>query len=608
MLKGVLSLTKRSIEKASVSIAGLSLILSLGAGTTALAGDTAFAIVSSKGNYWKPAAVTEGSGSATVTIGNQKKQKWHGFAGCFNEAGWDALGVLDSAERDRAIRLLFDKKDGIGFPWGRIPIGASDYALDRYTLDDAPGDDFTMQHFSINRDKGCLIKFIKAAQAVKPDIKFWASPWTPPPWMKKNTLSGGDGFDGGLMRNEPTVFEAHALYFSKFIQAYTSEGIEINAVCPQNEPGYLREYPTCGWGKYNSHDGKDVDDPEYLSTFVAEYLAPKLGQDHPGTEIWFGTLSNNVTAPGYWNGMKQKLGQNVKNVIKGLGLQWNNVTMVKANATEGYFVFCSEHQCGNYYWLGDQGKLATGREDANRDNFLKGLAPNNHAYGEESWDLFKKWIDEGVHLYSAWNMVLDSKGLNLNRSLQWPQNALLAVDRTAKFLEVTPYYYVMRHIAQYVDTGASYLGGGSNAMAFVNPDGGIATVVSNTGGQTDMTISVGGKTYKFTHPGKGWATLYTGPWPPAWYNTTKGTTPARLPVEKTALKVFCKAGGYRIALPSREAGRIELLTVSGRVLGSGNIPQGSREITLPSHVSHTGMLLVRVVYGNRAHTARLVNY
>ena len=117
---------------------------------------------------------------------SQTQQKWYGFAGCFNEAGWDALKVLSEADRTKAIKLLFDKNDGIGFGWGRIPIGASDYALNRYSLCDGAGDDLNMARFSIERDKGCLIQYIKAAQAVKSDLKFWASPWTPPPWMKKN--------------------------------------------------------------------------------------------------------------------------------------------------------------------------------------------------------------------------------------------------------------------------------------------------------------------------------------------------------------------------------------------------------------------------------------
>ena len=63
-------------------------------------------------------------------------------------------------------------------------MGASDYAIDRYTLDET-ADDTALASFSIARDMKKLIPFIKAAQAVKADIRFWSSPWTPPTWMKQ---------------------------------------------------------------------------------------------------------------------------------------------------------------------------------------------------------------------------------------------------------------------------------------------------------------------------------------------------------------------------------------------------------------------------------------
>jgi len=99
--------------------------------------------------------------------------------GCFNEKGWEALQNLSASDKSKAMKLLFDKKDGLGLEWGRIPIGASDYALTRYTLDETAGDT-GMEHFSIDHDTNYLIPFIKAAQAVKPDILFWGSAWTPP--------------------------------------------------------------------------------------------------------------------------------------------------------------------------------------------------------------------------------------------------------------------------------------------------------------------------------------------------------------------------------------------------------------------------------------------
>ena len=48
-----------------------------------------------------------------------------------------------------------------------------------------------------------MIPYIKAAQAVKGNIRFWGSPWTPPTWMKSSPYQSGNvvsPFDGGTMK------------------------------------------------------------------------------------------------------------------------------------------------------------------------------------------------------------------------------------------------------------------------------------------------------------------------------------------------------------------------------------------------------------------------
>jgi len=74
-------------------------------------------------------------------------QTVEGFGGAFNEKGWHALSVLDERQRRDVMRRLFDPAEGLGFSVCRVPIGASDYALDRYTLNEAAGD-YEMKQFS----------------------------------------------------------------------------------------------------------------------------------------------------------------------------------------------------------------------------------------------------------------------------------------------------------------------------------------------------------------------------------------------------------------------------------------------------------------------------
>ena len=119
--------------------------------------------VSSPGAYGQEGVVRvlgarAGSPDLTVTEATTY-QPIDGFGGAFNEQGWDALAALDEGGRQQALRLLFDAQDGARFRFGRLPIGASDYALDRYTLDDVPGD-YAMEHFSIERDRRLLIPYI----------------------------------------------------------------------------------------------------------------------------------------------------------------------------------------------------------------------------------------------------------------------------------------------------------------------------------------------------------------------------------------------------------------------------------------------------------------
>src|SRR5690606_17493852 len=157
---------------------------------------------------WNDGPLTEGGTTATVTVSDTAKQDWIGWGGTFNEAGWSALMTLSEADREAVMKLLFDAKDGLGFSWGRIPIGASDYAIERYTLNETSGDT-AMTKFSIDHDKDPgrgLIPFVHAAIAVKSDIKFWGSVWTPPTWMKTN-----GAYDKGGMKSDKANLDAFAL-------------------------------------------------------------------------------------------------------------------------------------------------------------------------------------------------------------------------------------------------------------------------------------------------------------------------------------------------------------------------------------------------------------
>jgi len=427
----------------------------------------------------------------------------------FNELGWKYLTSKDM--QDKAIGLLFSAKDGANFAWGRIPIGASDYSESRYTPEDnagadpapdgtesnRPGADTSLSKFSLDRDKMKLIPYIKAAQAVKSDLRFWASPWTPPVWMKtgykKN--SGADSsqnakkpsyYDGGNMKNDSATLAAYAQYFTKFVQGYKEQNINIEIVSPQNEPGYDQNYPSCLWDKAT------------YTTFIGTHLGPAMKT--LGVKVMLGTLSNDQKDFDIAAGPVADA--TAKSFLAVVGAQWNTLDAAKLNGlNSGLPFWATEHKCGNYPW-----------NPSGYPAYNSSQAPNDQAYGVESWGYIKDAIKTvKVTSYNAWNMVLDKSGLGNDTTRDWKQDALLVADGST--VTPTPAYYVFRHISQYAQPGATVVGTtGGDAVAFKNPDGSLVAVMFNSGAaNASYVVAIGGKKYQFAMPANGWATLKVKP-------------------------------------------------------------------------------------------------
>ncbi len=445
-------------------------------------------VTTASGDEWNTSQtlteVAPGTANLTVNEG-ATAQVWEGFGGAFNEMGWEYLMMLSEADRNTALALLFGP-EGIRFHFGRIPIGATDYAMDRYTLDEVPSGstDPTMASFSIARDQERLIPFVKAAQAIKPDLHFWASPWTPPTWMKDGPFNDDTPFDGGTIKGDETTLGALAQYFVKFVQAYAELGIDIEMVSPQNEPGYSGTYPTCGWA------------PEAYAAFVGQHLGPSLASAGLDTKIMLGTFNGGT---GDTSIISTVMGDpTASGFIDALGYQWGMQNQVASAQQYGVPVWQSEHKCGNYPWEG---------------GFIETIAPNDAAYAVESWGLLRGWIKAGVSSYSTWNMILDTIGVGIDLVRTWPQNALLTVDLADNNkLKITPTYWVFRHLSQFVEPGATVVTTDvDDSLAFKNPSGAVIVVVYNSGAATSYVVSGGGRNVQFNLPGQGWATLVLPP-------------------------------------------------------------------------------------------------
>ncbi len=410
--------------------------------------------------------------NAIEIYSNDPLQTIDGFGACFNELGYTSLSMLSQSQRDSIMKELFEPGNGANFTYCRMPVAANDFARDWYSYTETDGD-FAMKNFSIANDEETLIPFIKSAQKYNSDLNIWASPWSPPQWMKynkhyaENMVPGViEGVENGIKPEqvgkegtdmfiqEPKYFEAYALYFQKFIEAYKVYGIDIDMVMPQNEFNSAQWYPSCTWT------------PEGLEKFI-KVLAPKM--DSLGVKTFFGTMERPNTS------LFADVYKNETNLIDGFGAQWAGKEAV-AEIHKRYpdlKIYQTEHECGN--------------------------GENSWAYAEYGWDLMKHYFLNGANAYLYWNISLKEGGLS---RWGWKQNSLVSVNDSTKSFKWTNDYYLMKHMSHFVQPGSQMLNTSSkptikhrndvlgwwegdltsnndNLLAFKNTDGSVAVIVYN---------------------------------------------------------------------------------------------------------------------------------
>lgn len=372
---------------------------------------------------------------AGLEVTDRRAQPWEGFGGCFNELGWIALGLLPAAERRRVLRALFHPAEGCRFSLCRLPIGASDYAAEWYSHDEHDGD-FAMRKFSIERDRKFLLPYVKAAQALRPDLGFFASPWSPPTWMKFPRA-----YNHGRFIQDKEHLDAYARYLVKFVRAYAAEGVRIGQVHPQNEPVADQKFPSCVW------TGEELRD------FIRDHLGPALARSVPGCEVWLGTL-NTDDYDGYPLTVLSDPGAN--RFVAGVAFQWAGKGAIQRTraAWPDKRLMQSENECGD--------------------------GANSWAHAEHVFRLMQHYLANGANAYVYWNMVLEEGGRS---TWGWPQNSLVTVDPRTRRASFRHEYHVMRHLSGFVDPGAHRLElagpWSGNAVAFANPDGHRVVAVHN---------------------------------------------------------------------------------------------------------------------------------
>jgi len=221
----------------------------------------------------QPGSALRWTQSQTASVGAieidpmQRFQPILGFGGALTDATCYLISQLPEASRKALLNELFSPSE-LGFSVCRICIGSSDYSRDVFSYDEGEPDP-QLARFSVDHDRQYIIPILRAAREVNPDLFLLASPWSPPGWMKDN-----NSMLGGTLRRR--YMKPYAEYIVKFLQAYQTAGVEINAVTPQNEVDTDQDsrMPACLFPQ------------EAEVQYVGDMLGPAIEQASLRTKIW----------------------------------------------------------------------------------------------------------------------------------------------------------------------------------------------------------------------------------------------------------------------------------------------------------------------------------
>ncbi len=216
-----------------------------------------------------------------LRVSKEYVDNFYGFGVAITPSSCYELSLMDAEERKKLLTHLYSK-EGLGMSVGRICVGSSDYSPELYSYDDVEGDTELLR-FSVERDEKYVIPIIKEIIAINPDIFLFASPWSPPYWMKT-----GGSMCGGYMRDK--YIDCYADYIVKFIKAYSEYGIKISAITPQNETNTQQNgrMPACIWH------------PETEAEFI-RVLKNKFTANNLNVKIWMYDHNFNDTERVLWS-------------------------------------------------------------------------------------------------------------------------------------------------------------------------------------------------------------------------------------------------------------------------------------------------------------------
>ena len=394
----------------------------------------------------------------TIMIDPHKTfQTIEGFGGAFTDSTAFIYSKMPKEAQQKFLKASFDPVEGNGYTLCRTTIHSCDYSDEIYTYDSVPGDK-ELKHFTIERDKKLRIPLIKEAQqTAKGNIKFFASPWSPPGWMKDNN----DELYGGKLL--PEYYQTWADYFLKYIKAYQAEGIPMWGLTVQNEAMATQVWESC------------VFTAEEEKNFVRDYLGPTLER----------------------NGL-----QDVKIMIwdHNRGIMYQRAEVAYEDPKASKYIW----GMGYHWYVGHHYDNARMVHDAFPDKHLLYTEAGIDGSWKSAMDIANNWATG----FLVWNLLLDQDGNPHHAGGGTPHsksNIITANTETGE-LTLNPPHYAFGHFSKFIKPGAKRIACTSSsddfiATAFINPNGQIAVVLHSVATHGQMfQIWVQGRVLKLGCP------------------------------------------------------------------------------------------------------------
>ncbi|MBK8492805.1 MAG: glycoside hydrolase family 30 protein [Saprospirales bacterium] len=387
---------------------------------------------------------------------NKTFQTFIGIGGAITDAAAEVFATLPEDKQAAFLKAYYDPEDGIGYSLARTNIHSCDFSSGSYTyVSDA---DKALGTFSVEHDQAYRIPLIKKAMAeAGGKLPLYASPWSPPAFMKDNN----DMLHGGKLL--PEYYESWALYYAKFIKAYESEGIPIWGITVQNEPMATQRWESC---IYTAEEERD---------FLKNYLGPTMEQE--------GLADKKIII---WDHNRDLINHRVNTILEdpeaekyvwGVGFHWYE------SWTGGEQMFVN---VGNVQESYPSKKLifTEGCADSfNPERYQ--FWPNAERYGQSMINDFNM----GTVAWTDWNVLLDETG-----GPNHVQNFCFApvhADTQTGELIFTPSYYYIGHFSKFIRPNAKRVSTVTSrsqllSTSFLNEDGKMVTVVMN---RTDAPVT-----------------------------------------------------------------------------------------------------------------------